>query len=192
MGHLIRRNRSLFQCAAEAAGFCFLKALTVIQAIDLRSVLNLSMSRFCMLRISFSNFGLKHLFPSELKMRKVENSRLQHLTDAEIVVENVDLSTGGDVRKQVAVPMLQAKNILGYITLVFQNLQTKYSDFFEGNPERKIHIVFGGDKGGQLMKFHFEIVSKIVPATAHNVHVFGMYDGYDGAENIFKALSPFR
>ena len=31
----------------------------------------------------------------------------------------------------------------------------------------------------------------MVPATAHNVPVFGMYDGYDGAENMLQALSPF-
>ena len=83
------------------------------------------------------------------------------------------------------------KNLLGYVTTVFENLVQKHNNFFENNQENKIHLIFGGDKGGKLMKFHFEIVSPNIPGTAHNVHVFAMYDGYDGAENMSKTLSPF-
>ena len=76
-------------------------------------------------------------------MREAEISRLNHLANADIIVKDIIVSTGGEDQKQEPVPVLQATNLLGYI-YNNQNLMQNNIDFFKDNQERKIHLVFVG------------------------------------------------
>ena len=88
-------------------------------------------------------------------------------------------------------PVLRANNLLGYITAVFKLLQTKHKNFPK-TEEEPINIVFGGDKGGSLTKFHFEIVATELPLSAYGVKIFVMYKAADTASNMLKVISPFE
>ena len=71
-----------------------------MQAVDTKSLLQLSTSGFRGLRIIFSNIGLK-IFPSEPKMI-YESSGLIHLQQADLVVDKLLLeSPGSSVIKEI-------------------------------------------------------------------------------------------
>ena len=84
--------------------------------------------------------------------------------------------------------VLMSKNLIGYISGVFLKLQEGGNSFF-AYPNSSVRIFIGGDKGGDSMKFHFQICH---PKTSvFDVHIFCMYEGLDCPANMCKALNHF-
>ena len=52
---IIKQKKGVFKKAAESMGFQFVLKITMAQAVDIKSLLRLSKSRFRCLRTTFSN-----------------------------------------------------------------------------------------------------------------------------------------
>ena len=101
----------------------------VAQAVDTKSLLQLSTSGFWHLRITFSNIGFK-VFPSEPKMRLYESLCLTHLQQTDLAVDKLLLEfTGSSMKREIkTVHALAACDLHSYICSVFAMLkkQTTY------------------------------------------------------------------
>ena len=168
----------------------FLKPITVVEAVNLKSLLRLPMAAFWRMRTIFSNLGYVKLFPSETKIRELLNTSVSYLREAELSVKETLLQSSGTEKKMVSVPVLRAENLLAYIEAVFCKFCEKHS-FYVDNNDEPVCIVFGGDKGETSTKFHFSIVAPGITASAYNVKIFAMYEAADTRDNIRKVLDPF-
>ena len=71
-------------------------------------------------------------------------------------------------------------------------------DFFkrkevqEGAFDDKWWLLFGGDKGGQHMKFHVEILNSVNVGSVDNVHLYCMFEATDSYENMCKVWINYR
>ena len=52
-------------------------------------------------------------------------------------------------------------------------------------------ILFSGDKGGKLMKFHFEVINSKDAGSVYNVHIYAMYKRSDCRQNMTLVLLKF-
>ena len=188
--HMVKKKKDVFKVGAELAGFVFLKPFTVVEAVNLKSLLRLPMAAFRQMRAIFSNLGYVKLFPSETKIRELLNTSVSYLREAELSVKETLLQSSGTEKKMVSVPVLRAENLLAYIEAVFCKFCEKHS-FYVDNNDEPVCIVFGGDKGGTSTKFHFSIVAPGITASAYNVKIFAMYEATDTRDNIRKVLDPF-
>ena len=112
-------------------------------------------------------------------------SRIEHLKDAQMECEEILMEdvSGDSLLKEI--PVLMSKNLVAYISGVFGKLQEGGNSFFTA-PESPVRIAIGGDKGGNSMKFHFQICH---PETSvFDVHIFCMYEGSDCPANMRRTL----
>ena len=67
-------------------------------------------------------------------------------------------------------PFIRVKDLIKYI----HDIIAKDSDGFvhEGGFGNKWWILFAGDKGGQHMKFHVEILNSVNVGSVDNVHIY--------------------
>ena len=49
-----------------------------------------------------------------------------------------------------------------------------------------------GDKGGNHMKFHVEIINSWKAGSVDNVHIYCMFEAADTYENMMKVWEPFQ
>ena len=54
---MVKKKKDVFKAGAELAGFVFLKPFTVVEAVNLKSLLRLPMAAFWQMRTIFSNLG---------------------------------------------------------------------------------------------------------------------------------------
>ena len=183
----MQKKPSLFSMVVERSKFVFCRVLTVAQVVDVKALLHIPMATFRKLRIMLSKFGVK-IFPSEPKMRREMISRIEHLKDAQMECEELLMEDVSGDRLLKEIPVLMSKNLIGYISRVFLKLQENGNLFF-ADPDSTVRIAIGGDKGGDSMKFHFQICH---PETSvFDVHIFCMYEGSDCPANMRRALNCF-
>ena len=86
---MVRQEKVVFARSTEPADFVFVKPLTVVQAINLKSLLCLYMAFFVRCIPSFW-VGLGYLKPfrSELKMKQLLNTSVTYLHKAEMSAES--------------------------------------------------------------------------------------------------------
>ena len=114
---------------------------------------------------------------------------IPHISKGTFVTEKMYLNISADKSQQV--PVMYVKNLKQYIHSIVKNvdlhIRIQY-DNFDGN----IWLLFAGDKRGQHMKFHFEIINCKDSGSVNNIHIFAMYDeGADSCQNMAKVLSKF-
>ena len=97
-----------------------------------------------------------------------------------------------------SVPVVKCKDLASYITSVYFNkksdLESTGSDFpgeISDADDTPIEINFAGDRGGGIVKFHFEIVNCGTSGSVFDVHIFSMYEASDCAENMEKVLREY-
>ena len=186
LSRMIQSNSSLFRTAAERVGLYIFRKLTVLEAVNIRSLLRMPMSLFRALRTTLSNMGI-NILPSEPKMRTTQRMLTQHV-ERSIEVESMTLKLVGKDAKLGRVPVLKCIDLVAYIEAVFLDIKNKHSAF--DNLDNEIWLLFSGDKGGGLMKFHFEIAN--CGGSVFDVHMFSMYEGSDCVENMAKVLAPYH
>ena len=142
------------------------------------------------MRTIISNLGYVELFPSDTKIREVWNTSASYLREAELSVKETLLQSSGTEKKMVSVKVFQAENLLAYIEAVFSKFCEKHS-FYVDNIDEAVCIVFGGDKGGTLIKFHFSIVASGTTSAGYNGKIFTKYEVADMHDSIGKVLHPF-
>ena len=62
----------------------------------------------------------------------------------------------------------------------------------DSDHESVISFLFSDDKGGEHMKFHFEVIGNQSIVSVYDVHIFAMYKGSDCAENMEKVIASFQ
>ena len=188
--HMVKKKKDVFKVGAELAGFVFLKSCTVVEAVNLKSLLRLPTVAFQQMCTIFSNLGYVKLFPSETKIRELLNTSVSYLREAKLSVKETLLQSSDTEKKMFSVPVLQAENLLAYTEAVFCKFCKRHS-FYVDNNDEPVCIVFGGDKGGTSTKFHFSIMAPGITASAYNVKIFAMYEAADTCDNMKKVLQPF-
>ena len=97
----------------------------------------------------------------------------------------------GKSREHGLVAVLRCKKLKAYVQSIFEDLKLK--GIVDSDHESVTSLLFSGDKGGEHMKFHFEVVignHSIVSVC--DVHIFAMYKGSDCAENMEKVIASFQ
>lgn len=109
---MVRQEKVVFARSTEPADFVFVKPLTVVQAINLKSLLCLYMASFCQMYTIFLGLGYLKPFRSELKMKQLLNTSVTYLHEAEMSAESKILQVPGSDEKMIYAPVLQPKLLL--------------------------------------------------------------------------------
>ena len=87
--HMIIKERVFCTQLVELERIVFVRPVTVVQAVNLKSLLHLLMTPVRLMHVIFLSFGYVRLFPSELKMKQVLNISVSHLHEAEMSAESM-------------------------------------------------------------------------------------------------------
>ena len=157
--------------------------------IDLQSIIRLPNNKVRNLRVCLSNLKM-NILPSERKMQGERAPRVSHVN-----VNSVDGGLLGLRRTKhddvTPCPFLNVKDIKSFI----EEITIKDTDVFfihDLNFNNKWWLLFSGDKGGQHMKYHGEIINSIKAWSVDNVHIYCMFEAADSIENMVKVWHPYR
>ena len=131
------------------------------------------------------------ILPSEPKMRLYRLPLLKHADKGQIDAGVFLLRRTAKDSSVSSVPYLKVKDLAKYVNDVFTNLELQNKVSYTGFND-EIWILFSGDKGGSLMKFHFEIINGTSTGSIFNVHVFCLYEGADIPENMWQHFDSYR
>ena len=164
--YMMRKKKNVFKVREQLAGFAFFKPFTVVQAVNLKSLLRLGMTAFWYMCTIFSNLGYVKLYHSEAKRRELLNKSVYYCYKAELSVKASFLQ-----RKENALsPSFVGIKDIADIEAVFSKLCEKHS-FYVDNIDEPLYIVFGGDKWDTSTKFHLSIVTCGVTASVYNNNI---------------------
>ena len=186
LGCFFRKYSVIFDKLTEGSLQLMMKCkMTAKQAVDFKGLLGLSEAMVRRMRVILKKFDL-NIFPSERPMRIETASRISFLETARMCTERVQMASGKPPRT-TNVDVVKAGDLAAYIGSVYK-LGGPHRDFCAS--EKTIQIVIGGDKGGETMKFHFQLVH---PETnVYDCHMFCFYKGSDKAQSMRKVLPPFN
>ena len=86
--------------------------------------------------------------------------------------------------------LLRVKMLKTYIEEIIENNTAGFSD--NDNFGNKWWPLFGGDKGGQHMKFHIEVINSLKSGSVDNVHIYSLFEAADSIENMMKVWLPYH
>ena len=145
--------------------------LTPIQAINLQSLLHLSNNKVNNMRTCLNNLNM-NFWPSQGKMRKAKDPLVTHVKPDAIETDMMMM-----FKKKADVELTSCH-------------VEQFS--FDGCFDNKWWLLFGGDKGGQHMKFHVEILNSQNVGSEKNVHVYCLFESYDSYKNMCKVWITYR
>ena len=184
---MIKSNKELFIRAAENAGVSTLRMLTPEQAVNIRSLMRLPMNKVRNLRSCLSNLKV-NIFPSERKMRNFQRPLTSHVNAMSVETGFMGLHKTAADEMVTSRPYVRVKDLESYISEFLQSETLIENDQFNG----RLWLLFGGDKGGQHMKFHVECLNTSKAGSVDNVHIFCMFEAADTLDNMWKVFYPFR
>ncbi|XP_066911411.1 uncharacterized protein, partial [Clytia hemisphaerica] len=187
----LKLNPSFFRSCVGVLPRDFFPKLSPEQAADVKSVLRFSMSGFRNLRIVLLSCLGYNIFPSEGKLRAVQSNRLSHLKDAGFYVTAETLMKLGTEKARGKVNVLRCRDLIAFLQSVLLEYKQK-GLIGPDDAQRRIDLLFSGDKGGSMMKFHFEVICGQSKLSVYDVHIFSMYSAADSYENMSVILFPFR
>ena len=125
-----------------------------------------------------------NILPSEKKMRKEKAPLVSHVSANAVESGSIGLrKTKHDNVVACAFICVQL-----YIE---ETIRRDTSGFnHDGNFDGKWWLLFAGDKGGQHMKFHLEVVNSLKAGSVDNVHIYCMFEATDSVENMWKVWFP--
>ena len=186
LGEFFKKYRFLFDDLTQGVDRLIKQPkMTVHQAVDFKGLLGLSNAAIRRMRVILGKFDL-NIFPSDRGMRSETANRISFLQAACMSTERVQMDTGKPPKSKI-VDVVKAGDLAKYIESVYR-LDGPHRAF--STSENTIQIVIGGDKGGESMKFHFQLVH---PETnVYDCHIFCFYKGSDKAQSMRKVLPPFN
>ena len=83
---------------------------------------------------------------------------------------------------------VRVRDLHAFVEALINKIET-----FRQNPEfnNKIWLFFSGDKGGNSMKFHLEIINDASSGSRDAVHTFCMYEAPDNLPNMWKVFACY-
>ena len=107
--HIMRKEKGVFASAAELTESVFVKTFIVVQRINLKTLLHLSMANPDCIRTIILDLGHVILFLSELKMRQLLEASVPHLYGSEISAENIFVQVWCSEKKTIYTPVRLTK-----------------------------------------------------------------------------------
>ena len=98
------------------------------------------------------------------------------------------LNINAEQRKNVSV--LVVKDLIQYTESMVMDLKQRGQLQFDGF-DVYLWLLFSGNKGRKLMKFHFEVINSKDGGSVYNVHIYAMYEGSDCRKNMTLVLLIF-
>ena len=185
---ILMEQPGLFSYVEQFGRRVFERMLSVSQVVELKALLRLPMATFRRMRTLFSAYGFK-IFPSEPKKRQETSARLEHLKDAQMESVDMFLQDNSVNNPLKSIPFLMSKNLEGYIGAVLGRIKAGGNAFYS-KADSVVRVAIGGDKGGDAMKFHFQVCH---PETSvFDVHIFCMYGSADSSANMCRVLASFQ
>ena len=184
---LIRNKRDIFRQAAEAAGQTFIVPLTVEETLSLLVATNMTWSMFRKIQSCLVSHKNLKVFASEIKMRKLAKPYLKKLHDNSEVVSYMLAPTANEPQKST--PCFRVMDLVKYLEDIIADEMSKKFDLDNFNDE--IWLQFGGDKGGNSMKFHVEVLNAENMGSVYNVMPYCIYEGADNYLNLAQVHFPY-
>ena len=158
----------------------------VYQAVQLISLLHLPMNIYKRMQGVLQNFGYSHKFlPSHHRIFAEQKTLVPHITKDTFATEKIYLNSTGELSQFITV--IFGKDLIQYISSIVEDLEIEKKLMFK-NFDDNLWPPFSGGKGGQHMKFHFEVINCSNAGSVHNVHIFAMYQGSDSHSNMALVL----
>ena len=165
------------------------QVLTPIQAVSLQAILRLSNNKVRNMRSCLNNLNM-NIWPSERKTRKAKDPLVSHVQADAVETGMIMMLKKKSDEEFSSCPFIRVKDLVKYLKDVIAN----DSDGFihEGPFGDKWWLLFAGDKGGQHMKFHVEILNSVNVGSVDNVHIYCMFEATDSYENMSKVWIKYR
>ena len=160
--------------------------LNTIQCIQLQSLLQLSTFKFRLLRVFLNNMDIK-LFASENKMRKLRDHLLLYVK-GNSKCGTTDLYETHGSQTSSKIPYYRVINLCLFVEDICKRSSLKHDPEFGGD----IWLMISGDKGGDSMKFHLEVLNCTKVGSVDNVHTFCFYKGSDRDEDMLKMFNVYH
>ena len=185
----IKANKDLFKDSLQKAGFKLLEVLSAEQAISMQSLLRIPTNKVRNLRVFLSKFNA-NVLPSERQVKKERAPMVSHVNSQSIESGFLGLKKNKNDNTVTPCAYLRVTSLKTFIEEIISKDPSGFihNKHFNG----KWWILFSGDKGGHLMKYHLEIVNSNKAGSVDNVHLYCMFEAVDSVENMRKVWLPYH
>ena len=111
-------------------------------------------------------------------MREEQTKITHYINKDSVVVEKVPLKPSSNKEELKVLPVLKVVDLIKYVSGIVEGLLSTQKVLLD-DFRNEIWILFGGDKGGKHMKFHFEVINTNSSGSVFDVHMFAMYEASD-------------
>ena len=186
---LLRSNKELFNRVLQKAGYSVQRRMLPLQGLQIQSLLRLSTSCFRNLRRALQNIGID-VMSSERGMIKEKVDRVSHVSAENVESGTMGLHKTAKDEKVVPCAFVSVKCLNDFLkhTIDKEPVGFHHDKRFNG----KWWVLFSGDKGGNHMKFHLEVVNSLNNKSVDNVHLYCLFEASDTAINMRKVWNPYR
>ena len=186
---VIKKDKLTFLDAIKKAGIHVQRRMTVTQAVQMTSLLRLSTSKLRDMRNVLRNTGMANFLPSEPKIRKEQTSLTSHISKEKVEIGKALLQTKSGDDRPSEKAFVRVKDLKQFIADLVKNSKELRKD---QEFEKYIWLLFSGDKGGNLMKFHVEIINDVQSGSRDAVHPYCMFESLDSVDNMWKIFEYYR
>ena len=186
---LIKQNKEFFKQPVKNAGFDLMEKLTPEQTINMQTLLRLPTNKVRNLRTCLSNFNV-NVLPSERKIRKAKTPLVSHVEKAKVESGFMGLKKTKNDDDVTLCAFVRVKVLRTYIEEIITRDTGGFSD--NENFNNKWWLMFAGDKGGNHMKYHVEVINSLKSGSVDNVHIYCMFEATDSVENMRKVWLPYH
>ena len=184
-------NKPMFLKAAKTAGLNFRKEISVSEATNMMSLLRLSGKKMREFRCLLRNTEIGNFIPSESRLREEQARLTSHLDDEKVEVGKMPFKfiTKENKIKYKERAYFRVKSWISFINKRFNKIKIFRTDIEFGG---KIWLYFSGDKGGDSMKYHVEIINDSESGSRDKVDTYCMFEAPDYVENLWKVYHVYR
>ena len=180
---LVQQHRYLLRDVLENAGLNIYETLTSEQTLDMQTLLRMPTNNLRNLRTGLNNFSID-ILPSERKMRMIKAPKTSHVSEDKIESGFIGLRKTRNDEDVTPCSYIRVNNLKNYIEEIIDRDTAGFLD--DEKFDNKWWLLFAGDKGGNHMKFHVEVINSKKAGSVDNVHIYCMFEAQDSVENMHK------
>ena len=148
--------QEFIKACIEKSCFKLMRNTEVHEAAQWKLLLDLPLNVYKKLQRIMIRFGYdQKFFPSHHCISAEQKNLAPHITKEIFVIEKMYLNINAEPRKKVSV--LVAKDLYQYTESIAKNLEQQGKLKFDGFDDY-FWLLFSRNKGGKLIKFHFEVI----------------------------------
>ena len=186
---VIKQRKPLFIDCLKEAGIRVSGELTAEQTINLQSLLRMTNNQMRNMRVIFDKFDLNHL-ASDRQTCKLKRKMTEHVSVEKVETGFIGLHKTKKDEKVTPCAYLRVRNLH---TFMKEHIEMdSFVELQDPRFENRWWLYFSGDKGGDHMKYHFEIVNGMGSGAVESVHLYCMFEANDTVENMQKVWSFYH